>query len=71
MKKFLVIIEETNSGFSAYAPDLPGCIATGATKGQTEKNMYDALQFHIEGMQEEGLDIPIGKSEAELMVFAA
>ena len=40
MKKFLIVIEKTKNGYSSYAPDLPGCIATGRTKEETEKNMY-------------------------------
>lgn len=70
MKKFLVIIEKTDSGYSAYVPDLPGGIATGDTKAQAEKNIYEAIQFHLEGMLEEGLEIPESNSESEIMVFA-
>jgi len=58
MKKYLVVIEETATGFSAYSPDLPGCIATGATREEVEREMRDAMQFHIEGMREEGLLVP-------------
>ena len=49
MKKYLVIIEETATGFSAYSPDLPGCIATGATRDEVEREMQGAIQFHIDG----------------------
>ncbi len=56
--KYLVIIEKTKTGFSAFSPDLPGCVATGATKEQAEKNMRDAIAFHLEGMEEEGLKAP-------------
>lgn len=69
MKKYLIVFETTNTGFSAFAPDLPGCIATGDTKASTEKNMYDAIKFHLEGLAEEGLPIPIGQAESELLVF--
>ena len=58
MKKYLVIVEETPTGFSAYSPDLPGCIATGATRDEVEKEMQSAIQFHIEGLREEGCAIP-------------
>lgn len=64
MNKYLVIFEETSTGYSAYVPDLPGCIATGKTKEDTEKNIYDAIQFHLEGLKAEKLTIPINKSEA-------
>ncbi len=58
MSKYLIILEKTKTGYSAYSPDLPGCIATGATKEETETLMKEAMEFHIEGMTEEGLEIP-------------
>ncbi len=70
MKKYLVIFEKTSTGYSAYSPDIPGCIATGRTKSETEKFMYDGIQFHLEGLKEEGLKLPKRSSEAELYVFA-
>ncbi len=65
LRKFLVIFERTKFGFSSYVPDLDGCIATGKTKTDAEKNIYDAIRFHIEGMEEEGLKIPVPKSETK------
>ncbi len=56
--KYLVIIEETKTGYSAFSPDLPGCVATGSAKEEVEKNMKDAIAFHIEGMDQEGLEVP-------------
>jgi predicted RNase H-like HicB family nuclease len=56
--KYLVIIEETKTGYSAFSPDLPGCIATGPDKEEVEGNMRDAIAFHIEGMRQEGLPVP-------------
>jgi len=70
MKKYLIVFEKTSTGFSAYSPDIDGCIATGRTKKETEKNMYEAIQFHLEGMKEEGLKLPKQISEAELYVFS-
>ena len=58
MKKYLVVVEETATGFSAYSPDLPGCIATGATREEVEREMSEAMQFHIEGMREDGQAVP-------------
>lgn len=58
MNKYLIIIEKSNTGFSAYSPDLPGCVASGKTKIETEKLMKEAIEFHIEGMIEEGMLIP-------------
>ena len=69
MKKFLIIIEKTETGYSGYAPDLPGCIATGSTKEDLEKNMYEAIQFHLEGMNENGITLPNSITESEVMVF--
>ena len=48
--KYLVIIEENNTGYSAFSPDLPGCVATGSSKEDVDKNMKDAIAFHLEGM---------------------
>jgi len=58
MKKYLVVVEETATGFSAYSPDLPGCIATGATRQEVEREMQEAMQFHVEGMRLEGATVP-------------
>ncbi len=58
MKKYLVVIEETGTGFSAYSPDLPGCIATGATREEVEREMRGAMEFHVEGLRLEGLGVP-------------
>ena len=70
MKKYLIVIEKTKTGFSAYSPDIAGCIATGKTKSEVEKNMYDAIQFHLEGLKEEGLQLPQNRTESEMLVFS-
>ena len=57
--KYLIILEKTTTGYSAYSPDLPGCVTTGTTASETESNMREAIEFHIEGMREEGLEIPV------------
>jgi len=49
--KYLIVIEKTNTGYSAYSPDLNGCVATGSTKEETEFNMKEAMEFHLEGLQ--------------------
>jgi predicted RNase H-like HicB family nuclease len=69
--RFLVVIEDAGGNFSAYSPDLPGCIATGATRDETERNMYEAIQMHIEGLQEDGLPIPASTAFAEYIVVGA
>ena len=48
MYRFLVVIEKANKNFSAYSPDLPGCVATGATREEAEKNMYEAIEMHMQ-----------------------
>ena len=58
MKKYLIVIEETATGYSAYSPDLPGCVSTGETRVDVEKNMREAIEFHVEGLREEGQPIP-------------
>jgi predicted RNase H-like HicB family nuclease len=70
MTKYLVIYEKTKTGFSAYVPDLPGCIATAPTKKAIEKNIYEAIVFHLEGLKEEKLPKPKAFAESEMMVFA-
>ncbi len=58
MKRYLIVIEKTQTGFSAYSPDLPGCISTGPTREDVERNMQEAIEFHLAGMREEGLAVP-------------
>ena len=70
MRRFLVIIEPTDTGFSAYSPDIPGCVATGATREETEQNMHEAIQFHVDGLREDRLSIPESRSFAEYMAVA-
>ena len=71
MNKYLIVIEKSKTGFSSYSPDIPGCIATGRTKKEVEKNMYEAIQFHLEGLRQEGLNLPLNTTESEVLVFAA
>lgn len=62
MYRFLIIIESGSRNYSAYAPDLPGCIATGRTREEVEKNMREAIAMHIQGMLEDGEPIPVANS---------
>ena len=62
MSKYLVIGEETETGYSAFSPDLPGCVATGKTRDEVEQAMRDAIQFHLDGMREDGDSIPAPRS---------
>jgi predicted RNase H-like HicB family nuclease len=58
MKRYLIVIEDTENGFSAYSPDLPGCVSTGATRTEIEKNMREAISFHLDGLREDGQPVP-------------
>jgi len=68
MRKFLVVIEKSRDGFGAYSPDLPGCVAVGATRAETEEKMYAAIAFHLEGLKEDGVRHPDSESVAEYMM---
>ncbi len=70
MKRFLIMIERANGKYSAYSPDLPGCVATGKTVEQTESNMYQAVQMHLDGLREDGIELPEPQSLAEYIVLA-
>ena len=69
--KYLIIIEKSETGYSAYSPDLPGCVSTGSTPEETEQNMREAIAFHIEGLREDGLSIPQPASIVEYLEVAA
>jgi predicted RNase H-like HicB family nuclease len=71
MKRYLVVVERTKTGFSAYSPDLPGCISTGGTREEVETNMREAIEFHIEGLREESYPVPEPSSESTYIDVAA
>ena len=58
MSRYLIVVEKTETGYSAYSPDLDGCVATGATRKEVEKRMREAIEFHLEGLKLEGLPVP-------------
>ncbi len=62
MRKYLIIIERGETGYSAYSPDLPGCIATGRTLRETRSRMRGAMEMHVEGLRAEGLPVPEAQS---------
>jgi len=66
--RFLIVVEDAGRNYSAYSPDLPGCVATGATQEEAEKNMYEAVQLHVDGLREDGLPIPNSSAIAEYVV---
>jgi predicted RNase H-like HicB family nuclease len=65
MHRFLVVIEKADHNYSAYSPDLPGCIATGKTREETEQNMHEAIEMHVRGLQEDNLPNPESHSSAD------
>ena len=65
MHRFLVVIEKAGENYSAYSPDLPGCVATGATREEAERNMHEAIEMHVRGLKEDNLPIPETTSFAE------
>ena len=69
--RFAIVIERANGNYSAYVPDLPGCVATGATVEEAEISIREAVGFHLDGMREDGLVIPVPSSRVEYIEIAA
>lgn len=63
--RYAVVIEKTSSNYSAYVPDLPGCVAAGSTVREVETEIRDAIRFHVDGLKEDGLPVPAPTSIAE------
>jgi predicted RNase H-like HicB family nuclease len=63
--RYAIVIEKAEGNYSAYVPDLPGCVATGDTVADTEREIRDAIRFHIDGLKEDGLPIPQPTSIAD------
>jgi predicted RNase H-like HicB family nuclease len=68
--RYAIVIEQANGNYSAYAPDVPGCVATGTTIEEVQQEMQAALEFHLAGMREEGLSIPSPSTVAYVEVAA-
>jgi predicted RNase H-like HicB family nuclease len=71
MSRYLIILESTATGYSAYSPDLPGCIATGKTRAHVAMEMREAIEFHIEGLRRAGEPVPEPRSHAAYCEVAA
>ncbi|MDX1251733.1 MAG: type II toxin-antitoxin system HicB family antitoxin [Gammaproteobacteria bacterium] len=69
--RYAIVIEKTESNYSAYVPDLPGCVATGATVEEVEGAIREAIEFHLSGLREDGLAIPPPSSHVEYIEVAA
>ena len=68
MYRFLIVVEKVKENYSAYSPDLPGCVATGESKEEAQKNMHEAIEMHVQGLKEDKLPIPESTSVAEYVV---
>lgn len=68
--KYAIVIEKAENNYSAYVPDLPGCIATGATVEEVEQQIREAIEFHLDGMREDGDPIPPPSSHVEYVDVA-
>ncbi|MGC1276101.1 MAG: type II toxin-antitoxin system HicB family antitoxin [Planctomycetaceae bacterium] len=64
-RRYAIVVEKAASNYAAYVPDLPGCVATGATVEETERLLREAIELHVAGMREDGLPIPAPSSRVE------
>jgi predicted RNase H-like HicB family nuclease len=71
MYRFLIVIEKINNNYSAYSPDLPGCVATGKTREEAERNMHAAVEMHVQGLLADNLPIPESTTYAEYIAVPA
>jgi predicted RNase H-like HicB family nuclease len=69
--RYAIVIEKAEDNYSAYVPDLPGCVATGATVEEAETQIREAIEFHLEGLREDGLPVPHPTSRVEYVEVAA
>ena len=69
--RYAIVIEQADANFSAYVPDLPGCVATGATILETERAIREAIEFHLEGLRDDGEPIPPPTSRVDYVEVAA
>ena len=69
--RYAIAIEKAETNYSAYVPDLPGCIATGANIQEVEAEIREAIEFHIDGLREDGSSIPLPSSQVEYIEIAA
>lgn len=69
--RYAIVIEQAGTNFSAYVPDLPGCVATGATVAEAEAAIREAIEMHLTGMREDGLSVPVPSSRVEYVEVAA
>jgi predicted RNase H-like HicB family nuclease len=71
MKRYAIVVEKSKSNYAAYVPDLPGCVATGATVKETERRIREAIKIHVEGLREDGLPVPKPTSRVDYVEIPA
>jgi predicted RNase H-like HicB family nuclease len=69
-RNYLIIIEKSKDGYGAFSPDIPGCIAVGDTRREVKKLIKEAIEFHLEGLKEDGLELPRARTKAEYLSIA-
>jgi predicted RNase H-like HicB family nuclease len=69
--RYAIVIEKAQGNYSAYVPDLPGCVATGVTVAEVEREIREAIEFHLDGLREDGAEIPEPSSQVEYVEIAA
>ncbi|HDP35638.1 MAG TPA: type II toxin-antitoxin system HicB family antitoxin [Candidatus Hydrogenedentes bacterium] len=69
--KYVVVVEQSETGYGAYVPDLPGCIAAAKTREEVTALIREAIEFHIEGLRESGQDVPLPQSDSILIEVTA
>jgi predicted RNase H-like HicB family nuclease len=69
--RYAIVIEKAEGNYSAYVPDLPGCVATGDTVAEVEREIREAIEFHLDGLREDGAEIPQPSSQVEYIEIAA
>jgi predicted RNase H-like HicB family nuclease len=70
MKRYAIVVEQAGGNYAAYVPDLPGCVATGDTRGDVEGAIKEAIELHLEGMAKDGLPIPEPSSQVDYVEVA-
>jgi len=68
--KYSIVIEKAGNNFSAYSPDVPGCVATGLNINEVKENLKNALEFHLKGLKEDGLPVPESESEVDYLTVS-
>lgn len=71
MKRYAIVVEKAKRNYAAYVPDLPGCVATGATVAEVERRLRQAIELHVAGLREDGLEVPEPQSVVDYLEVSA